>query len=67
MRRIVLVLALTAVLVAVALASTAFAQVAPGTGCEGIDKAIEQQKTKGKDRAEPPQLKDVSGKHNCKE
>ena len=43
MRRIILVLAIMAFLVAMVLMGSAFADVPPGAGCEGIVNAIEAQ------------------------
>ena len=65
-RRIVLLLAAIAVLVAVALSGSAFGQV-PGAGCEGIVEAIRQQKANPTEEDERhAELADTVAKaHKC--
>jgi hypothetical protein len=65
-RRIVLLLAAIAVMVAVALSGSAFGQV-PGAGCEGIVKAIIAQKANptGKDELNAELAETVAKAHKC--
>lgn len=58
---------MTALLVAMASAGSAFAQVPPGAGCEGIDKATEAQKVNPtfEDNIHS-NIEDVAKVHRCK-
>ena len=65
MKRILLVLALMMVMVAVALAGTAFAQVPLHAGCKGIENAIDKQKSL-RPGVVNGHLEEVGKAHGCK-
>jgi hypothetical protein len=66
-RRIVLLLAAIAVMVAVALSGSAFGLVPAGAGCEGIVKAIIAQKANptGEDETHAELADTVAKAHKC--
>ena len=64
MRRILLVLALAALVVAVAVGGSALAEVPNGAGCKGLEKAFEQQKDQGRG-ASHSKVKSVGEARGC--
>jgi hypothetical protein len=66
-RRIVFFLAAIAVLVAVAMSGSAFGQVPPGAGCEGIVEAIVAQKANptGEDEQNAELADTLAKAHKC--